>query len=623
MNSSACAGAQGAVTFDAAAQPFTRATGHRTGLDVIRSYFGLDRGDTIQTIREKVGTAMPAVDPELAECVPAVLWQLGALEEGHAFWRLDTATRRQRAFEANFRLIGAEARRQPFVLVLENLQWIDSDAEDSLKLFVKGLTPFTLVLTTYRPEYDDGWLQQAGVTRMHLPPLGSVTAAGLLDTLLGEAPELAPLKGLLIERSGGNPFFLEESVRDLAQSGVLSGERGQYGLKGPVTAIHVPSTVRSVLEARIDRLAPEDKRILQCAAVIGEHVPSASPGSGRGPAGRRDPRVPRAAARRRVPRGAGALPRARLCVSPFPDARRGARQSAARSPARLARQGPRRARAPARRRERRDLVEALAHHAVHAELWQEAVRYSREAGLRPSGGRDAVRFLEQALAALGHLPDDPAHQALAVDLRAELARVLVPLGEQPRIVRMLIEAQTLAAANEDHARLASTLAQLCSAYWEVGDSAGALETGARAVAVAEAVGDPDLRVMANFSLGGAVRAVGDYPRAVSLLRPNLDAHGWRARGRALRTARRRIGAHSQPPGVEPGRAGRVSRSRRARGGGDSSRAGVRPCVQSSAFAPRARRHFAAAGANGRSHHGPRAGACPHQGRAVPLRADRG
>src|SRR5262249_38833893 len=166
-------------------------------------------------------------------------------------------------------------------------------------------------------------------------------------------------------------------------------------------------------------------------------------------------------------------------------------------------------------------VEALAHHAVHAEMWEEAVRYSREAGLRPGGGRDAGRVLEQALDALGHLHDDAEHQALAVDLRGGLARVLVPLGEQPRIVRMLREAPALATANKDHARLARTLAQLCSAYWEVGDSEGALETGARAVAVAEQVGDPDLRVMANFSLGGAIRAIGDYPRAVSLLRANL------------------------------------------------------------------------------------------------------
>ncbi len=513
--------ARGAVGYDATAQPFTRATGHRTGLDVIRSYFGLDRTDPVQTIREKVGVAMPAVDPELAECVPAVLWQLGALEEGHAFWRLDVATRRQRAFEANFRLIGAEARRQPFVLVVENLQWIDADAEDSLKLFVKGLTPFTLVLVTYRPEYDDAWLGQAGVTRMHLPPLAAATAGGLLDALLGEAQELLPLKRLLIERSGGNPFFLEESVRDLAQSGVLSGERGQYSLEGPVTAIHVPSTVRSVLEARIDRLSAEDKRILQCAAVIGEHVPSA---------------LLEVVADLPADEILASLARLREAEfleeqALFPEPLYAFRHSLTHDVAHGSLLHDRRrvlhgkvldALERQRGSASGDLVEALAHHAMHAEMWQEAVRYSREAGLRPSGGRDAVRCLEQALAALSHLPDDPAHQSLAVDLRAELARVLVPLGEHPRIVRMLKEAQTLAAANEDHARLARTLAQLCSAYWEVGDSAGALDTGARAVEVAEQVGDPDLRVIANFSLGGAVRAVGDYPRAIALLRPNLE-----------------------------------------------------------------------------------------------------
>jgi class 3 adenylate cyclase/tetratricopeptide (TPR) repeat protein len=513
--------AQGVVVFDAAAQPFTRATGHRTGLDVIRGYFGLERGDSIQTIRQKVSTTMPALDPELAECVPGVLWQLGALENGDPFWRLDAATRRQRAFEANFRLIGAEARRQPFVLVMENLQWIDSDAEDSLKLFVKGLTPSTLVLTTYRPEYDDGWLVKAGATRMHLPPLGAATAADLLDSLLGGASELTPLKGLLIERSGGNPFFLEESVRDLSQSGVLIGERGHYGLQGPVTAIHVPSSVRSVLEARIDRLPYEDKRILQCAAVIGEHVPSALlevvadlPGD------------ETLASLARL-RDAEFLEEQALFPEPVYAFRHSLTHDVAHGSLLHDRRRLLHGKVlEALERQRGDLsgdlVEALAHHAVHAEMWEEAVRYSREAGLRPGGGRDAVRFLEQALDALGHLPDDAAHQALAVDLRAELARVLVPLGEQPRIVRMLREAQALATANKDHARLARTLAQLCSAYWEVGDSEGALETGARAVQVAEQEGDPDLRVMANFSLGGAVRAIGDYPRAVSLLRSNLE-----------------------------------------------------------------------------------------------------
>jgi class 3 adenylate cyclase/tetratricopeptide (TPR) repeat protein len=512
--------AGGCLAFDAAAQPFTHATGYRTGLDVIRSYFGIDRADSPQSIRDKVGTAMPAVALELADHVPAVLWQLGALEEGHPFWRIDNATRRQQAFEANFRLIGAEARRRPFVLALENLQWIDSDAEDSLKLFVKGLTPFTLVVATYRPEYDETWLLQAGATRIHLDPLGPATAAGLLDMLLGVAPELAPLKGLLIERAGGNPFFLEESVRDLAQSGVLSGERGQYRIERPVMAIHVPSTVRSVLEARIDRLSFEDKRVLQCAAVIGEHVPS---GLIEGMTDLPGDEMLASLARLRQ---AEFLEEQALFPEPVYTFRHSLTHDVAYGSLLHDRRRALHARALAALERRHaaapaDIVEALAHHAVHAELWDQAVRYSRQAALRTGSGRDAVAFFEQALDGLGHLPDDTAHRALAVDLREELARVLVPLGEQPRIVSLLREALALAAAIEDQARVARTLAVLSAAYWEVGDSVGAIETGERAVAVAERIGEPDLRVMANFSLGGAVRAIGDYRRAVSLLRANL------------------------------------------------------------------------------------------------------
>jgi class 3 adenylate cyclase/tetratricopeptide (TPR) repeat protein len=512
--------AKGCLAFDAAAQPFSRATGHRAGLDVIRSYFGIDRADSPASVRDKVGVVMPAVDRELAEHVPAMLWQLGALEDGHPFWRVDSATRRQRAFEANFRLIGAEARRRPFVLVLENLQWIDADAEDSLKLFVKGLTPCTMVLVTYRPEYDEGWLAQAGVTRIHLDPLGPVNAGRLLDQLLGAAPALAPLKSLLIERGGGNPFFLEESVRDLAQGGVLSGERGRYRLERPVTAVHVPSTVRSVLEARIDRLAPEDKRVLQCASVIGEQVPS---GLLEGVADLPGDEMLASLARLRQ---AEFLEEQALFPEPVYAFRHALTHDVAYGSLLHDRRRALHGRALAALERRHaagpaDVVEALAHHARQAELWDQAVRYARQAGVRSAADRDAVAFFEQALDALGHLPDDAAHRALAVDLREELARVLIPLGEQPRIVSLLREAQSLADAAGDHARLARTLALLATAYWEVGDSTGAIETGERAVAAAERVGEPDLRVIANFSLGGAARALGDYRRAVALLRANL------------------------------------------------------------------------------------------------------
>ena len=109
--------------------------------------------------------------------------------------------------------------------------------------------------------------------RLHLGALPPERAGDLLDTLLGTHEELLPLKRLLVERAGGNPFFLEESVHDLVQGGALVGEPGAYRLAHSAPTIHVPSTVRSMVEARIDRLPFEDKRVLQCAAVIGEQVP--------------------------------------------------------------------------------------------------------------------------------------------------------------------------------------------------------------------------------------------------------------------------------------------------------------------------------------------------------------
>src|SRR5262249_58487271 len=129
----------------------------------------------------------------------------------------------------------------------------------------------------------------------------------------------------------------------------------------------------------------------------------------------------------------------------------------------------------------------LTHHAVQAERWDRVVRHARCAGLkfRPGrGDREAVQYLEQALSALSHLPDDDAHRALGVDLRDELARVLVPAGEHPRMVAILREAEAISQGLGDDARLARTLALLCVAHWEIGDSCASLEAGGGAAAPA-------------------------------------------------------------------------------------------------------------------------------------------
>ena len=125
----------------------------------------------------------------------------------------------------------------------------------------------------YRPEYQHSWASKTFYSQLRLDPLPTESAEELLQSLLGNDPSLQTLKHLLITRTEGNPFFLEESVRTLVETRVLEGERDGYRLATPVESIQVPATVQAVLAARIDRLSPEEKRLLQSASVIGEDVP--------------------------------------------------------------------------------------------------------------------------------------------------------------------------------------------------------------------------------------------------------------------------------------------------------------------------------------------------------------
>src|SRR5439155_1925811 len=192
------------------------------------------------------------------------------------FLTLDPPQRRQRTLEALKRVLLREGQVQPLLLVFEDLHWIDSETQAVLDLLVESLpTAQVLLLVNYRPEYQHGWGSKTYYTQLRLDPLPEASADTLLQALLGEDASLVPLTQLLIARTQGNPFFLEESVRTLVETGVLGGERGAYRLEKPLDTLQVPATVQALLAARMDRLPAEDKRLLQTAAVIGMEVPLA------------------------------------------------------------------------------------------------------------------------------------------------------------------------------------------------------------------------------------------------------------------------------------------------------------------------------------------------------------
>ncbi len=265
---------QGWLRLESSSVSYGKATAYLPVCDLLKAYCHIEDRDDLRTVRAKITGQILTLDDTLQDTVPAVLALFEALPADSPFLSLDPLQRRRRTLEALKRLLLRESQVQPLLLVFEDLHWLDSETQAVLDSLVESLpTARVLLLVNYRPEYQHGWGSKTFYTQLRLDPLPEASADTLLQALLGTDPGLAPLTQLLIARTQGNPFFLEESVRTLVETGVLGGERGDYHLAQPLDTLQVPATVQALLAARIDRLPAEDKRLLQTAAVIGTEVP--------------------------------------------------------------------------------------------------------------------------------------------------------------------------------------------------------------------------------------------------------------------------------------------------------------------------------------------------------------
>ncbi len=366
----------------------------------------------------------------------------------------------------------------------------------------------------YRPEYEHRWGSKTAYSQLRLDTLPAESAAELLAALLGPDPGLAPLTQMLVKR--GNPFFLEETVRTLVETGALAGERGAYRLTRPVEALQVPATVQTILAARIDRLPAEEKRLLQAASVIGKDVPYALLAA--------IAEQPEEALRR----GLAHLQEAEFLYETqlFPDLEFTFKHALTHDVAYAGLLGERRrdlhaAVAAAIERLHADRlvehVERLAHHARQGEVWDKAVRYLRQAGTKAflrSANREAATCFEQALDALRRLPEHPDAIAESLDLRFDLRNALIPLGERGRIGALLDEAEALAEAVGDQRRLGRALNYKAIQFGLAGDFAAAIQAGLRALAIGESQADVAIQVVANGYLGRVYVARGECREAV-------------------------------------------------------------------------------------------------------------
>jgi class 3 adenylate cyclase/tetratricopeptide (TPR) repeat protein len=239
-------------------------------LEWLRQFFGATPHDGDQAIREKVAGRALLLDDSLRESLPLLFDFMGIPDPDRPAPRLDPEARQRSLYSMVQGLLRARAAREPTVVLLDDLHWFDS-ASDAFLEEIARVVPDTraLLVVNFRPEYRAAWMRAPFYRAIDLAPLGPEAARELLDDLLGTDSSLGKLADRIAERSGGNPFFIEEVVQSLAESGTLEGARRAYRLARP-DEVSIPTRVRSILEARIDRLAEREKRTLQTASVIGK-----------------------------------------------------------------------------------------------------------------------------------------------------------------------------------------------------------------------------------------------------------------------------------------------------------------------------------------------------------------
>ncbi|HVI86542.1 MAG TPA: AAA family ATPase, partial [bacterium] len=510
----------GWLTLESGSVSYGKATPYLPVIELLKLYFRIQDRDAPRQIRERVTGRLLMLDRALEPLLTPLSTLLDVPVDDAAWAAVDPAQCRQRTLEAVKRLLLRESQVQPLLVLFEDLHWIDSESQALLDGLIESLSNSrVLLLVTYRPDYQHSWGSKSYYSQLRLDALPSESAGELLHALLGGTPDLEPLKRTLITRTEGNPFFLEESVRTLVETKALVGQPGVYALAEPLQPLHIPATVQAVLAARIDRLPAEEKSLLQSAAVIGKDVAF--------PLLQAIAELPEEELRRELLhlRTAEFLYETTL----FPDLeytfKHALTHEVVYQSLLLDRRRALHSRIvgaieqlyPDRLTEH---IERLAHHALGGEAWAKAVAFLQQAGTKAverSAHREATACFEQALRALGHLPQQAEWRVRAIDLHLDASRELMVLGERAKSVDHARQAEALAESLGDERRLGRAIIVLATRTWTWGDSDRALELGQRALAIAIRINDVALKTSANYAISLAAETRGDYRQSVEIL----------------------------------------------------------------------------------------------------------
>jgi DNA-binding NtrC family response regulator/tetratricopeptide (TPR) repeat protein len=483
-------------------------------LDVVRMSCGVVEGDSPESVSQKVSAHLTELRMVPADAARYLLHLLGLKEGTDRLAGLGPEVIKVRTFEILRQMCLRRSQRSPVVIVVEDLHWIDTASSECFASLVDAAVGArVLLVVTHRPAYVPSWIGKSYVTKIALQPLAPEESLNIVRSVLRTDAITESLAERIVAKADGNPFFLEELAWSVRDQGAAA------------STLPVPETIEEVLLARIDRLAPEERRILESASVIGKDFPF---------------RILAAIAempKDQVQRSLLRLQSAEFLfeTSADPELEYSFKHA-------LTHEVAYRSLLPEQRRVLHgrivDVIERLqpdspgestarlAHHAFRGEEWEKAVNYLRQAGAHAASGsahREAVAYLEHALEALEHLPSSRDTLERAIDLRLHLRTSLSPLGEFGRIFDYLRQAGDLANAVGDRGRLGRVLAYSTDYFREIGDYDRAVDSGRQALTIADSCGDPALRVATNIYFGQIYHNVGQYRKGIDFLRVNAES----------------------------------------------------------------------------------------------------
>ncbi len=494
-------------------------------LGMLRDIFGIESRDTDHEVRRKIAGELVLLDESFQTLLPILFEFLGVADPAKPAPPMSPEGRQQKLFAFVRHLVQVRSEREPTVLLLDDLHWIDPGSDAFLAHSVDAAAQTrTLWLVNFRPEYQAAWMARSFYQQLPLLPLGAEAIAALLSDLLGNDPSVAALPARIHARTGGNPFFIEEIVQSLVESDGLVGAKGAYRLVTDVEDLAIPGTVQSVLAARLDRLPEREKRLLQTASVLGKEFPGALL-----------ERVVATSDRdaltdAQLADSLAALARAEFLFEAalYPEVEYAFKHPLTQEVAYKSQLATRRAElhaAVARAIERLDADKLDERAALLAYHWQQAgepllasqwhARAAAVAGF--DSPVEAARHWEHVAGILQAGPD--SREAVTLRLRAasELLNFGWRLGMTPeRVDRLFAEGKALAAAAGDVREQVRLHYSLALIHAVDGDPRGALPILEEGAALADATGDPELRWSSRTAYDFSLWLAGDLQAALRM-----------------------------------------------------------------------------------------------------------